>query len=73
MWRMVKLGCYLDESGQAHIFPDRLMAHVQELYPEAGFGSSRADFDLIVDTMKESMHVCFPHAQIVIERESLNG
>lgn len=47
-WTMVQPGCYVDPAGCTHLFPDEVVAYLQIMHPEAGFGHTNSDYDLIV-------------------------
>lgn len=63
-WAMVQPGCYLDPAGRTHLFPDEVIATLQQTHPEAGFEMTRQDYDLVVNTFLNAMRKHYPHAQI---------
>jgi hypothetical protein len=49
-WQMIYPGCWIDPEGSAHLFPDEVIAELQKVAPEQGWGYTREDYALVVKT-----------------------
>lgn len=55
-WTMFRPGLYLDPDGNAHVFPDEVIAEMQRLFPEVPWDvNSQADYDLCVRAFQDSL------------------
>jgi hypothetical protein len=65
-WRMVQPGCYIDPVGCGHVFPDEVIAHLQIIYPQAGFDFSEHDYDLIAATYSNMLRTLDPSIVVTV-------
>lgn len=63
-WQMIIPGCYLDPAGNAHLFPDEVLAELQRQHPEQGFDVlSQADYQMVVTCFREALLLKLPDAK----------
>jgi len=68
-WAEIQPGCYMDTEGNAHVFPDEVLAYLQKEHPDAGFDPrSYADYCMVVETYTEIVQAMYPEAMVIVAK-----
>lgn len=68
-WQMILPGCYIDQAGCGHFFPDELLAFLSAAHPEVGFDpNSKTHYDMVVKICAEQLQQICPGVGIVIAK-----